>query len=365
MEFFVTCRNGGEEWGKYNTHTRGSFSFADAAGGGMINSIYPTSTMNFAEGIKDCQVPIIGHETAQFQTYPDYNEISKYSGVLYPYNMEVFRSRLEKAGMLDQAADFHKASGLWSVELYKQEIEMALRTPGMGGFQLLDLQDYPGQGSAYVGILDAFMEPKGMTTPQEWRQWCSPIVPLFLTEKFCWTTDETVKGKIQLANYSEPVDEYKWNQGVMSWQLMDREGFTLKRGIVNIPENSHGLTDLGDISIDVSDLQPQKYTLVLKSYYNKESGKCFANYYNIWVFPSMKNPLSIPKDILVAHQFVTGATRCESEDISVGGIDNVDSFVSIFSVFSESNESVSILSKYNFTPSLSGFKILKYPSATL
>ena len=94
--------------------------------------------------------------------------------------------------MLDQAADFHKASGLWSVELYKQEIEMALRTPGMGGFQLLDLQDYPGQGSAYVGILDAFMEPKGITTPQEWRQWCSPIVPLFLTEKFCWTTDESM-----------------------------------------------------------------------------------------------------------------------------------------------------------------------------
>ena len=338
MDFFVTCRNGGEEWGKFNTHTRGSFSFADAAGGGMINSIYPNSIMNFAEGIKDCQVPIIGHETAQFQTYPDYNEISKYSGVLYPYNMEVFRSRLEKAGMLDQAADFHKASGLWSVELYKQEIEMALRTPGMGGFQLLDLQDYPGQGSAYVGILDAFMEPKGITTPQEWRQWCSPIVPLFLTEKFCWTTDETVKGKIQLANYSESIDEYRWNQGVMTWQLMDREGMTLKRGKVSIPENSHGLTDLGDISIDVSDLQPQKYTLVLKSYYNKESGKCFENYYYIWVFPSMKNPLSVPKDILVAHRYDAETARILSgggtvllmpdstqmKDLTVGGLFQTD-----------------------------------------
>lgn len=30
------------------------------------------------------------------------------------------------------------------------------------------------------------------------------------------------------------------------------------------------------------------------------------------------------RNILVAHQFVTGASRCESEDISVGGIDNVD-----------------------------------------
>lgn len=30
------------------------------------------------------------------------------------------------------------------------------------------------------------------------------------------------------------------------------------------------------------------------------------------------------RNVLVAHQFVTGASRCESEDISVGGIDNVD-----------------------------------------
>lgn len=30
------------------------------------------------------------------------------------------------------------------------------------------------------------------------------------------------------------------------------------------------------------------------------------------------------RNILVAHQFVTGAARCESEDVSVGGLDNVD-----------------------------------------
>lgn len=30
------------------------------------------------------------------------------------------------------------------------------------------------------------------------------------------------------------------------------------------------------------------------------------------------------RNVILAHQFVTGATRCESEDISVGGIDNID-----------------------------------------
>lgn len=33
------------------------------------------------------------------------------------------------------------------------------------------------------------------------------------------------------------------------------------------------------------------------------------------------------RNLLVAHQFVTGAIRCESEEISVGGLDNVDSSV--------------------------------------
>ena len=35
--------------------------------------------------------------------------------MLHPYNFEVFRRRLAAAGMLSQADDFHKASGLWSV----------------------------------------------------------------------------------------------------------------------------------------------------------------------------------------------------------------------------------------------------------
>lgn len=37
------------------------------------------------------------------------------------------------------------------------------------------------------------------------------------------------------------------------------------------------------------------------------------------------------RNILVAHQFVTGASRCESEEITVGGLDNVD--VSLFDSF--------------------------------
>lgn len=304
MDFFVTCRNGGEKWGSFNTHTRGSFSFADAADGGMINHFYPNSSLNFDEAVDKCPVPIISHESGQFQTYPDYNEIKKYTGVLYPYNMEIFRSRLEKAGMPDQAEAFHRASGHWSVQLYKADIEMDLRTRGMAGFQLLDIQDYPGQGSAYVGILDAFMESKGITTPQEWRQWCNDVVPLAVMPKFCYTNDEHLKAKIQIANYSGESlegktlhccivssDKEKNKNTVCGTGIVIEKSFTLTAG--------NGLLDVGTFDIDLSKLEflkdPEKLTL-----YSFIEDTDYENSWPVWIYPAGTNPDS--KGITVCNQ---------------------------------------------------------------
>ena len=304
MDFFVTCRNGGEKWGSFNTHTRGSFSFADAFDGGMINHFYPNSSLNFDEAVDKCPVPIISHESGQFQTYPDYNEIKKYTGVLYPYNMEIFRSRLEKAGMPDQAEAFHRASGHWSVQLYKADIEMDLRTRGMAGFQLLDIQDYPGQGSAYVGILDAFMESKGITTPQEWRQWCNDVVPLAVMPKFCYTNDEHLKAKIQIANYGGESlegktlhccivssDKEKNKNTVCGTGIVIEKSFTLTAG--------NGLLDVGTFDIDLSKLlflkDPEKLTL-----YSFIEDTDYENSWPVWIYPAGTNPDS--KGITVCNQ---------------------------------------------------------------
>ena len=304
MDFFVTCRNGGEKWGSFNTHTRGSFSFADAFDGGMINHFYPNSSLNFDEAVDKCPVPIISHESGQFQTYPDYNEIKKYTGVLYPYNMEIFRSRLEKAGMADQAEAFHRASGHWSVQLYKADIEMDLRTRGMAGFQLLDIQDYPGQGSAYVGILDAFMESKGITTPQEWRQWCNDVVPLAVLPKFCYTNNEQLKAKIQIANYGQESlegktlhccivssDKEKNKNTVCGTGIVIEKSFTLTAG--------NGLLDVGTFDIDLSKLEflkdPEKLTL-----YSFIEDTDYENSWPVWIYPANTNPDS--KGITVCNQ---------------------------------------------------------------
>ena len=196
--------------------------------------------------------------------------MKKYTGVLHPYNFEVFRRRLAAAGMLSQADDFHKASGLWSVKLYKADIEMDLRTRNMAGFQLLDIQDYPGQGSAFVGILDAFMESKGITTPEEWRQWCSPVVPLLEVEKFCFEDGEKIQAKVKVANYGGSSLYGK----KLKWKIGDAEG------VMNIFTYDEGLIDVGVLDEEISVDKPTKLLLTLNI-----EGTEARNSYELWAYP--------------------------------------------------------------------------------
>lgn len=357
MDYFTTCRIGGEGWGKYNTHTRGSFSFADAYDGGIINHFRPNTTMNFDEACdkwaspqpwqkqdveqtsykRAAGIPIISHETGQFQTYPDFREIKKYTGVLYPYNFEIFRRRLAAAGMLSQADDFHKASGLWSVKLYKADIEMDLRTKNMAGFQLLDIQDYPGQGSAFVGILDAFMESKGITTANEWHQWCSSVVPLLVTVRFCYDENEMMNAKVQIANYGGESLKGKKLVWKLDYALDENFGddaapnaganidrfnqpSPLAQGEIPITTDEEGLIDIGEIHhkmkvmadgfndgngacLDVK-IPSRKVILTLDIDYGRYDARRHRNTYDLWIYTTEKN-LDIYKEGVVITSDLT------------------------------------------------------------
>ena len=273
-DFLVTCRVGEGEG--YSTHARASFSFADADEGGFLNNTYPNSEMNFNGALEKSPVPVVGHETGQFQIYPNYDEMKKYTGVLAPWNFEVFRSRLQKAGMLKQADDFLKASGALSLLLYRADIEMNLRTKQMAGFQLLDLQDYSGQGSAYVGVLDAFMDSKGLVTPEQWREFCCEVVPLFTTPKFCWTGNEQLSGKVEIANYSPN----SLNGNSLHWELVSN-GQVLEKGKYTIPAGT-GLLDVSEFSIQLPNVMKAcKVEMNLKI-----EGTAYKNSYPLWIYPS-------------------------------------------------------------------------------
>ena len=276
MDFQATCRTAGEAYGEFGTHVRTSFAFCDALEGGILNHFHPGNRRNFTQALKASPVPVISHETGQFQSYPDYAEIEKYTGPLVPRNLMEFRRRLEAAGMADQAEAFHRASGKWAAQLYKADIEMCLRTPGLGGFQLLDLQDYPGQGSAYVGILDAFMDSKGYVDAADWYGWCSDIVPLAEFDKYCWSADETFRAHIALARFSqEPVTGIEW---------------TLSSGLSGHLDSpvGEGLLGVGDIEIDLSRFDdPVQLEFTVKALTDKGTRQ---NSWPIWVYPARNEP---------------------------------------------------------------------------
>ena len=276
-DFMVTCRIGGEQPKGFDTHVRSSFSFADAFDGGIMNHTYPNTVMDFSGAVARAGVPVVSHETGQFQMYPDEREIAKYSGVLYPYNQEVFRGRLARAGMGPQAYDFFRASGLWAVELYKADIEMELRTADMAGFQLLDLQDYPGQGSAYIGILDAFMGSKGLVSPGRWRGFCSEVVPLILMEKYCWTEGEKLEARVKVSNYSAGSLAGK----TLRWTLKDLQGAQVAGGVLPALPDGRGLLDAGTIGWQVaSGGKAVRLNLELAI-----EGTDRKNDYPLWVYP--------------------------------------------------------------------------------
>ena len=327
-DYFTTCRVGREDDKQFNTHARASFSFADAYDGGYLNHTYPNSEMDFSSANALCDVPIISHETGQFQVYPNYEEIKKYTGVLKPRNFEIFKKRLEEAGMIDQAHDFMMASGKWSALLYRADIEMNLRTPEWGGFQLLDLQDYPGQGSAYVGILDAFMESKGLITPEEWRHFCSEVVPLFCTEKFCWTNDEALTGEVEIANYSES----DLNGKQLSWVLTDSKQQVLDKGVLPLQVKQGELAKVGTLKSAIASVRKaEKVTLALSI-----DGTPYRNDYSLWIYPADKE-VAPSEDICVtddldAHlKYLTEGgkvlwfpSKDKHKDQTVGGLFQTD-----------------------------------------
>ena len=328
-DYFTTCRVGREGDKQFNTHARASFSFADAYDGGYLNHTYPSSEMDFSSANVLCDVPVISHETGQFQVYPNYEEIKKYTGVLKPRNFEIFKKRLEEAGMINLAYDFMMASGKWSALLYRADIEMNLRTPEWGGFQLLDLQDYPGQGSAYVGILDAFMESKGLIAPEEWRHFCSEVVPLFCTEKFCWTNDEALTGEVEIANYSES----DLNSKQLSWTLTDSKQQVLDKGVLPLQVKQGELAKVGTLKPAIASVRKaEKVTLALSI-----DGTPYRNDYSLWIYPAADKEVAPSEDICVtddldAHlKYLTEGgkvlwfpSKDKHKDQTVGGLFQTD-----------------------------------------
>ncbi len=232
------------------------------------------------------EIPVVTHEIGQFTVYPDFREIEKYTGVLKARNFEVFKERLEEKGMLAQAYDFFYASGKLAVQCYKEELEAAARSSLVAGYQILDLQDFTGQGTALIGILDAFMDSKGLVTPEEWAGYCSDAILLAEFGKYIYTAGEKFNIKLAMRYYNPESLDGK----ILETELSCKDNET---GMVNIigtieteiPEGIKGLAELGNISFDLPAVtKPEIYTLRLSV-----PGTNIHNSYEVYCYPVNEN----------------------------------------------------------------------------
>ena len=260
----------------------------------------PTTDADFRAEVEKSKVPLIAHEIGQWAVLPNVSEIPKYNGVLRARNFELLRDNLRAHNLLDQAAAFTEASGKLSVTLYKEEIEVLLRTPGHGGFELLDLHDFPGQGTSTVGLLDAFWDSKGLISPSAYRRFCGPTVPLLRMSKRTYTTDEAFTANADIAHYG-PKDIAG---ALPEWSIADKQGQVIASGTLPVRKLPAGdLYDLGSISVPLANVHaPADLTVTVSL-----KGTEFSNDWHIWVYPAHLDT-TVPKDVL--------ATKSADEAVS-------------------------------------------------
>lgn len=244
------------------------------------------------------QIPVVSHEIGQYEFYPDYNEIEKYTGVLQPENLHIFKEHLTVKGMLHMAQHFFHAAGHLAVACYKRELETAFRSRELAGFQLLDLQDFTGQGTALVGILNAFLENKGLIRAEEWREFCSDRVVMLSFPTYVYETGSTFNYEVLLCNMNPNTIKVSGNNAKegcdgqtdvrISVELSDRASGQIYAQTVH--EGTWELTRLksfgfGSLPIPAGDLPIMLRAAVSVSMCG--SKQVFAkNHYHLYAYPA-------------------------------------------------------------------------------
>lgn len=260
--------------------------------------------------------PIITHEVGQYCSYPDFNEIKYYTGVLQARFLEIFRRRLSDKNMLSYSEDFHMASGMLAFNCYKLEIEAAMRSKLISGFQLLDIQDFPGQCVALVGMLNSLMREKSFVKEHDlrrkWTGFCSDAAVFAEIESFILKTGESLTLPVMM-RYMRPE------------KLIGKEliwSFGSESGVIRIPDGFSGLGKIGDItitphnsgkcilSLQVENVRPENDILSAHT----------CNFYDFWVYPKSADAFEICRRSVVGDSVVyITESRDEAEKLLYAG----------------------------------------------
>ena len=238
---------------------------------------------------KEYKKPVFAFEVGQYEILPDFDEILDFKGVTIPDNLSCIKDRVERSGFARDWTKRVAATGELALLSYREEIEANMRTPGMSGISLLGLQDFPGQGTALVGMLNAHMQPKpyDFARPERFRAFFTSVLPLVMLEKYTYTSGETLKAPVFLANYGKTAV-----QGVFTYQLRDSDKiyFEKEAGLIDCRHST--LSEIGEISIPLGQWEAAgKLTLAIRA-------GSYSSEYSIWVYPDTN--VEIPEDICIA-----------------------------------------------------------------
>ncbi len=262
---------------------------------------------DYGDSLRNVHIPILAHEIGQLCAYPDFDQIKEYTGYLRPSNFEVFRASAAAHGVLDRNHEFAWASGKFQTLTYKLELETNLRTPGLDGFQMLDLHDYLGQGTALVGVVDAMWQPKSYVTGAEFARFAGPVVPLARLSKRIFQTGEKLESDTELYNFGEKA----LTAAVPYWRIETLEGKVVEQGEWPARDLPIGKNlPLGHVSVDTAKLAaPQEYKLVVGI-----RGTKAENDWHLWVYPA-----PTAADPQAAGVFETNDWNAAQDYLSKGG----------------------------------------------
>lgn len=244
----------------------------------------------------DINEPYVAHELGQWCAFPDLNETSQYTGVYKAANFDIFADLLAENGMATQAEKFLHASGKLQTLCYKYDIERNLRTPDYAGFQMLSINDYSGQGTALVGVLNVFWQEKSYCTSNDWTQFCAPVVPLAKFPRFICSSCDTLEVDVELYNASDGT----LTDAAFAYSVSCEDGDVLASGPLCSGSYDVGKNiGLGHVAVPLNMIdEPQKLTLSISCSQIDTDGisnpdiKRVKNSWDFWVYP----PVEIPEE---------------------------------------------------------------------
>ncbi|MBP1641219.1 MAG: uidA 1 [Bacteroidetes bacterium] len=253
----------------------------------------PETLSDFRQKIDTVKQPLISHETGQWCAFPDFTEIPKYTGVKRPKNFELFQENLADNDMADMSRKFLMASGKLQLLCYKHDLEKLYRTPDYAGFFMLGLNDYSGQGTALVGVLNVFWQEKGYADSLSFRRFCNTTVLLARMEKFVFNNNETLRAQVEIAHYGAA----DLTDARVRWRIGDATGNIVKEG--TFPRQTilaGSRLPLGEIEMNLASITiPSKLNLQVSV-----DGTSYANDWNFWVYPTP--PTIDARNILICHE---------------------------------------------------------------